>query len=112
MHVLIVTFELNGLSAEAYAAHCARVAPRFAALPGLISKSWLADEATNTYGGVYLWEDRADLEAYLDSELFRGLLANPAFANVTATTFATLPEPTARTAGHMTPVSFSIDSID
>ena len=108
MDVLIVTFELNGLSAETYAALAAEKAPHFAAMPGLISKTWLADAEANTYGGVYLWESRAALEAYLDSQTFRALLANPAFANLTATTFATLPAANAHTAGHLAPISFSL----
>lgn len=99
MQILIVTFALDGLDPEAYAAHCAKVAPRFAALPGLIAKLWLADPATNTYGGVYLWEHRAALEAYLASDLVQGMRANPAFANLTMRTFATLPEATAQTTG-------------
>ena len=35
-----------------------RLAPHFAALPGLRSKVWLADAASGTYGGVYTWADR------------------------------------------------------
>ncbi|MGH3144571.1 MAG: GNAT family N-acetyltransferase, partial [Rubrobacter sp.] len=32
--------------------HRTLLAPAFADLPGLVSKTWLADEETNTYGGV------------------------------------------------------------
>jgi hypothetical protein len=99
MNILVVTFELNGLSADAYAAACTERAPRFAALPGLISKIWLADPATNTYGGVYLWQNRAALEAYLASETFRAMRANSYFANIAVRAFDTLPEATALTAG-------------
>ena len=42
-------------------------------MPGLISKVWLANPATNTYGGVYTWRDRASMEAFARSELFQGI---------------------------------------
>ncbi|NTU84434.1 MAG: YdhR family protein [Chloroflexales bacterium] len=99
MHVLIITFELAGLDAATYAAHASLMAPRFAAMPGLVSKVFLADPATNTYGGVYLWASREDLDAYLASETYRALQANPAFAPLTVRAFATLAEASAQTAG-------------
>ena len=42
-----------------------------------MSKIWLVDPATNTYGGVYLFADAASREDYLDSELVSGLLLRP-----------------------------------
>ena len=53
-HIQIVTFNLAGLRPEQYAAHAQTVAPRFAELSGLRSKAWIADDGTNTYGGVYV----------------------------------------------------------
>lgn len=102
MHVLIVNFQLNGLSPAAYAALAAQRAPHFAAMPGLISKVWLADPAANVYGGVYLWASRAALDAYLASETFNALAGNPAFTGVNARIFDTLPEPTAVSAAALT----------
>jgi quinol monooxygenase YgiN len=107
MHILTITFELNGIDAEAYTAHCAKVAPHFARLPGLISKVWLADRDSNTYGGVYLWANRAALEAYLASETFAALKANPAFANVTARAFGDLQSATVFTAGPLAYTQFA-----
>ena len=56
-------------------------------MPGLISKRWLANEDTNTYGGVYFWETKADMQAWMDSEIFAGIGANPAFANAIVNDF-------------------------
>jgi hypothetical protein len=53
-HIQIVTFNLAGLRPDQYAAHAQTVAPRFAELSGLRSKAWIADDGTNTYGGVYV----------------------------------------------------------
>ena len=105
MDILIVTFQLNGLSVEEYGRHCAEVAPVFAALPGLLSKLWLADPAANTFGGVYLWENREALERYLASPIFHGLSTNPYLTNVTARSFGTLDEATAITAGPLLAVT-------
>jgi quinol monooxygenase YgiN len=101
MHILIITFQLNGLDADTYAAHCAERAPHFAALPGLVAKFWLANPATNTYGGVYIWESLAAMKAYCVSETYYALRANPAFTNINAQAFDTLAEATAHTAGHL-----------
>ena len=59
MHVQIVQFHLRDLTDEAFRALCDELAPTLAAVPGLLSKVWLASPATNTYGGVYTWRDRA-----------------------------------------------------
>jgi hypothetical protein len=47
MYILIVTFQLNGLSEQEYEQQCEAAAPMFATLPGLLSKTWLANAATN-----------------------------------------------------------------
>jgi len=60
--IQVIQFRLAGLSEADYRAHTERVAPIFRDMPGLVSKLWLADAATNTYGGVYTWRDRASLE--------------------------------------------------
>jgi heme-degrading monooxygenase HmoA len=40
-------------------------------MPGLIEKLWLKQPDTNTFGGVYLWEDQAAATRYRNSELFQ-----------------------------------------
>lgn len=93
MHILIVNFNLKDLPRPDYEAVCGEVAEHFAAIPGLISKHWLANEETNTYGGVYLWRDREAMLDYKGSETFKSIQSNPAFANVTATDFEVLAGP-------------------
>lgn len=101
MHVLIITFQLNGIDADAYAAVAAQKAPHFAALPGLLAKLWLANPATNTYGGVYMWESLAAMKAYFVSEAYAALRSNPSFTNISAQAFDTLAEADAHTAAHL-----------
>ena len=64
MHIQVVNFHLSDLSDADFRARCDEIAPAFAEVPGLISKVWLANASTNTYGGVYTWEDREAMEQY------------------------------------------------
>ncbi|WP_018639123.1 YdhR family protein [Parafrankia elaeagni] len=99
MHVQIVTFHLDGLDEASYRNHVDTIAPTFAGLRGLRSKVWLGDTGTNTYGGVYLWDDEASMRAYQNGEIFAGLRANPAMADVVSRDFAVLRAPTEITRG-------------
>jgi hypothetical protein len=55
---------------------------------------WLADEETNTYGGLYTWVDRAAMETYLRSDIFIAVAADPNLANMTSRDFEVLESPT------------------
>jgi hypothetical protein len=99
MHALIITFALDGLSPDQYRAAAAEMAPTFAAHPDIRLKLWLADDATSTYGGVYLFDRKADVDRYLASDLFRDAVDdNPVFAGVSIRSLAVLEEPTRLTA--------------
>ncbi|GAC1654576.1 MAG: hypothetical protein NVS9B12_05190 [Vulcanimicrobiaceae bacterium] len=47
----------------------------YAGMPGLISKAFLLDPQSGEYGGNYVWESRAALDAFLASEMFAGARA-------------------------------------
>lgn len=97
MHVKIINFNLVDMTEEGYADACDQLAPAFAALPGLLTKIWLCDPASNTYGGVYLFRDRDSCDAYASSELFRTVGTFPNFTNITARDFAVDETNTRRT---------------
>jgi len=99
MHIQIVNFHLRDLSDASFRAACDDLAPAFADVPGLVSKVWLANAATNTYGGVYTWVSRDAMDEYARSDLFAGVVANPSFADVTSTDFEVLEGPTGVTRG-------------
>ena len=99
MYTRIVTFRLAGLSADEYQTVAEGAASSFADWPGLVSKLWLADDRTNTYGGIYVFESSAAAAASRDTDLFRTMVANPAFADVTISEFGVLSGPTAITGG-------------
>jgi len=99
VHVQIINFRLKGIDEDHYHRQCEAIASAFANLPGLVSKTWLADSETNTYGGVYVWQDREAMEAYAETDLYRGMLANPHFDGLTVRDFAVLENPTRATRG-------------
>ncbi len=99
MQILIVNFNLDGLSEEDFAGSCDELAPAFAAVPGLASKVWLADHAEGTFGGVYLFESEAAVDEFLQSELFAAVGATPGLVNFSVRRFDILDGPTRVTRG-------------
>lgn len=97
MHVKIINFNLVDMTDDGYATACDQLAEAFAQLPGLLAKVWLRDPTSNTYGGVYLFEDRAAADAYGASELFATVGAFPNFANISVRDFDVDEETTRRT---------------
>ncbi len=100
MHVQIINFRLEGIDEEAYRKQAEAIAPAFAEMSGLVSKTWLANREANTYGGMYVWRDREAMERYAASEIFRGMAANSHFVDVSVKDFAVLEAPTRVTRGN------------
>ncbi|HEY4700447.1 MAG TPA: YdhR family protein, partial [Streptosporangiaceae bacterium] len=90
---------LDGIDDADYQTHVEQNAPVFAALPGLRAKIWLANQQTNTYGGIYTWDDVAAMRAYQGGKIFRGLQADPHMVGVTVRDFSVLADPTKVTRG-------------
>jgi heme-degrading monooxygenase HmoA len=99
MHIQIINFHLKGVSEADFRAHSHEAAPAFAEVPGLISKVWLANRTTNTYGGVYTWATREAMDEYAKSDLFKAFATNPNLADITSIDFDVLEEPTSVTRG-------------
>src|SRR5439155_24436156 len=57
------------------------------------------------YGGVHIWHDAAAMQAYLASDLAKGVVGNPNFANLTSRDFEVLSGPTTSSGG---PVAASL----
>jgi len=99
VQILIVNFNLDGLSEEGFASSCDELAPVFAAVPGLASKIWLADRAEGVFGGVYVFESEQAVDDYLESDLFAGIGATPGLVNISVRRFGVLEGPTRVTRG-------------
>jgi hypothetical protein len=98
VEILIINFSLEGMTDSEYRNLCDEVAPAFAAVPGLVSKVWLADRANGVYGGVYTFENSAALDAHMTSELGQ-VAAIPGLVDISVRRFEVLLEPTAVTRG-------------
>ena len=70
----------------------------FAQFKGLKWKIWIVDDAENSGGAIYLFEDEASVEAYL-KEVVAKLKTLPALKDVEAKVFNIIPEPTKITRG-------------
>lgn len=57
-------------------------ATQFLAVPGLQWKIWLDGDAERLAGGIYLFEDRAAAEAYVNGPIVARLKANAALSEV------------------------------
>jgi hypothetical protein len=97
MRIRIVTFGLN-IAADAYTAQAVHIAPGFTAWPGLLGKWWLGDTASGTFGGVYLFVSQHDADRSRETDLFRGMFADPALEDVTVREYDVVEAPTAITA--------------
>jgi hypothetical protein len=94
MHVQLIRFRLHGITEDRYHALCEELAPAFAEIPGLLAKVWLADAGRGTYGGLYLFRDRDAMEEFRASDLFATVASSPHFADIAASDFAVIEEPT------------------
>ena len=67
MITVIVNFPApGGATLESITEAFRSTTPRYEGLPGLIRKYYLFDAEADVGGGVYLWEDRAQAEAFYD----------------------------------------------
>ena len=96
MEALIVTFKTHATQ-EQFTAATAEHVPVFAELDGLLAKIWIADPESGTKGAVYLFGDRTALDAYLESDLFKSILAEPSFEGTSWRRYQVLDELTAGT---------------
>ncbi len=99
MELLIINFNLNGITENDYAMVCDQIAPAFAAVPGLVTKVWLADSAAGVYGGVYTFDSSTALETFLGSDLFAQVGAMKELSGISVHRFGVLTAPTGVTRG-------------
>jgi hypothetical protein len=88
MHALSVTYGLTGSTTAQYAEFCRQLAPAFSVVPGLLSKTWLANSTTGRYGAFYVFASRAAFDAFVASELYGTSVSHPAVRDVVAGDFA------------------------
>ena len=96
--ILQLNFKFS-VSKSEYEQAVSPLAAPIAAVPGLRWKVWLMNDAESEAGGIYLFDDEASLQAYLDGPLAGAVASHPALADLTAKPFEVLEEVTAITRG-------------
>ena len=56
-------------------------APVFAEIDGLIHKNFVFNHEEKTYGGVYMFESKATLKAYMAGDIFKSVVENPEWSD-------------------------------
>lgn len=96
--LLQVNFSFDMPAAD-YVGAVAPLAEAVAAVPGLHWKIWLLDADAQAAAGIYLFEDAASAQAYLEGPILAPFFTNPAIRDVSAKLLNILDEPTAVTRG-------------
>jgi hypothetical protein len=99
VHALFVTYALRDSDPAQHAELCEQLAPAVAAVPGLVSKTWLANAETGRFGGFYVFDSRAAFERYVASELFDTLTSLGSVYDMATSEFSVARTPTALTGG-------------
>jgi len=85
--VLDVTFTYDFESADEYIAEVSPMGEMFAAVPGLVWKTWTLNPETKRAGAVYLFENSDIRQAYMDGELFGAVQSHPALSDYRIRTY-------------------------
>lgn len=96
--ILQLNFRFNVTSAE-YEQAVSPLAEKFAAVSGLRWKIWLMNEGESEAGGIYLFDDEASLEAFLDGPLAAAVSSHPALSDMSVKRFDVMDSITAITRG-------------
>tara|TARA_B100000795_G_scaffold268843_1_gene256674 strand:- start:8431 stop:9186 length:756 start_codon:yes stop_codon:yes gene_type:complete len=78
-HLLVVNYELQEMSLIEHAQLGSDVVANFAPgkIKGLVGKTFIGNIEKGVFGGIYYFTDQDSLEAYLNSELWKGIVAHP-----------------------------------
>ena len=89
--VLVVNYQLENMTLDQHAELGSAVAPNFTSenVPGLIGKSFIGDVERGAFGGVYYFSSLESVNTYLESELWKGVVAHPNLVNFKTDIFRT-----------------------
>jgi len=96
--ILQINFTFNVSRAE-YEEAVAPLANEIATVPGLRWKVWLMNDAQKEAGGIYLFDDEASTNAYLEGPIVAQIVKHPALSDFSVKQFDVLEGVTAVTRG-------------
>ena len=93
MMALVVNYELQDMSLEDHVKLGSEVSPNFKPenVDGLIGKTFIGNVDAGVFGGVYYFSSPESVDAYLDSELWKGVVAYPNLVNFTTDVYEVAP---------------------
>ena len=80
MHILVINFTAD-TTPEQFNILVKADAPVFAEIDGLIHKNFVFNHEEKTYGGVYMFESKATLKAYMAGDIFKSVVENPKWSD-------------------------------
>ena len=96
--ILQLNFKFS-VSPEEYAEAVSPLAEPIAAVDGLRWKVWLMNEAESEAGGIYLFDDAASVQAYLEGPIVPQVTSHPALSEFSVKQFDVMDGVTAITRG-------------
>jgi hypothetical protein len=99
MHALLVTYGPDGTTPCEYAELSEALAPAFAAVPGLVSRTPLENATAGRRGAFYVFETKGAFDRFVASELYAATDGSPEPTTLAASDFSipTLTSPNATT---------------
>lgn len=96
--VLQINFKFN-VSRDDYERAAKSLAGAFAEVDGLRWKIWLMNEKESEAGGIYLFEDKTSLDAFLAGPLAAQVTSHPVISDMSVKQFENMADVTAITRG-------------
>ena len=83
MSVLVVNYELKNMTLKEHTKLGAEVVSNFSPgkIDGLIGKTFIGNVENGVFGGVYYFKNQDDLNNYLNSDLWKGIVTHPNLVN-------------------------------
>ena len=97
MHAQVVTYRIAGVSDADFIDANTEFAEMMAVVPGLLAKVWLKGADDGSYGGLYLWSDRAACESFLAGPLWAEVLSDDSVLGLESRDYAVMDALTAMT---------------
>ncbi|MDQ4076413.1 MAG: YdhR family protein [Chloroflexota bacterium] len=96
--IMQLNFKFSVSGAE-YEQAVGPLADQFATLPGLRWKIWMINEEEREAGGIYLFEDVASVQAFLEGPLAAQVISHPALSDFSVKQFDVMEDLTTITRG-------------
>jgi hypothetical protein len=96
--ILQINFKFS-ISPTELAEGFAPLAEPIAKVPGLRWKIWSLNEAESEFAGIYLFDDAASAQSYLDGPIIAQVSQHPALSDISAKQFDVIDAFTATTRG-------------